>query len=265
MNRIDATFARLKKNRRKALIGYITAGFPDKKSLAQLIPLLENSGVDILEIGVPFSDPIADGPTIQASSQIALKNGATLDWILQSVRALRDRVHLPIILMSYCNPIYAVGIPEFFRRAKRCGVDGLIVPDLIPEEADAMDRAARREDINLIFLAAPTTPRDRLKRIAQKSRGFIYAVSVTGVTGARHSLPAHVNDFLKVLRRQTTKPIALGFGISTPAHVKQLAPRVDGVIIGSALIKQIEGSKRHAYQGAARYMRSLQHALNNSK
>src|ERR1019366_1800384 len=175
MNRIDQTFIRLKKSGQKALIGYMTAGFPDKRSFQTLVPLLEKSGIDLLEVGVPFSDPIADGPTIQQSSQAALAHGTTLAWILSSISQLRRRgVQIPLILMSYCNPVHAMGIETFFRRARSAGVDGVILPDLIPEEADAYTRGARRQGIDLIFLVAPTTPKARIRMIAGRTSGFLY-------------------------------------------------------------------------------------------
>ena len=168
MNRIDQSFRKLKRERRKALIGYVTAGFPYKASLMTLVPLLEKAGLDLIELGVPFSDPIADGPTIQHASQIALKNGITLDWILNTVKALRQEgVRLPVILMSYCNPIYAMGIDRFYQQSKTAGVDGLIVPDLIPEEARAFAKAAKRTGMHLIYLVAPTTPKHRVAQIAR--------------------------------------------------------------------------------------------------
>jgi tryptophan synthase alpha chain len=266
MNRIDQTFKRLKKSGQKALIGYITAGHPDKRSFQTLVPVLEKSGVDLLEVGVPFSDPIADGPTIQQSSQAALAHGATLAWILSSISHLRRRgVQIPLILMSYCNPVHAMGIETFFRRARLAGVDGLIIPDLIPEEAGAYARAARRQGIALIFLVAPTTPKARLRMIAGRTSGFLYAVAVTGVTGARRSLPDHIAPFLRSVKRATAKPVAVGFGLSTARQVRDIAKDADGVIIGSALIREIAKSQHHSYRGAARFARSLARALNPKK
>jgi len=260
-NRIDSTFKRLARERRKALIGYITAGHPTLGSLKNIVPLLEEAGLDLLELGVPFSDPIADGPTIQHSSQIALNNGATLSWILKSVRELRARVKLPLVLMSYSNPIYSMGPKRFFEQAKQAGVDGVIIPDLIPEESGEFGRSARQTGVHLIYLAAPTTPKARLSRIARASRGFLYAVSVTGVTGARHTIQHDVSGFLKTVRKASRCPIAVGFGISSPEQARTLSAQADGVIVGSALIKQIESSKHKAFAGAARFIRSLRTAM----
>jgi tryptophan synthase alpha chain len=265
LNRIDRTFSQLKRARRKALIGYITAGFPNKASFPKLVPLLEKAGLDLMEIGVPFSDPIADGPTIQHSSQMALANGVTLEWILNSVKALRERgIRLPLILMSYCNPIYSMGIETFFRKAKSAGVDGLIIPDMIPEEAEAYARSSQKYGIHVIYLAAPTTPPNRIRTIARKTRGFLYAVSLTGVTGVRKAVPEDVERFLKSVRSACRKPIAVGFGFTTPHQVRSILPYADGVIIGSALIREIEKSKRSGFQGAVRFVRSLKGAFHAS-
>jgi tryptophan synthase alpha chain len=258
MNRIDQTFAALKRSHKKALIGYVTAGYPTKNRFPQLVQLLEKSGLDLLEIGVPFSDPVADGATIQRSSQKALENGVTLPWILQTVSRLRARVQLPILLMSYSNPILAMGLDRFFARARVCGVDGLIVPDLIPEEGAPFEHLAKKYSLRLVYLAAPTTHPARLQHIARSTQGFLYAVSLTGVTGARQVLSDGLSRFLAHIRRYTSKPVAVGFGISTPAQIRSIRRSVDGVIVGSALIQQIDRS----FQKAGMFVRTLQTALN---
>jgi tryptophan synthase alpha chain len=264
-NRIDQTFSQLKKRKGKALIGYLTAGFPTKPSFSKLVPLLEKNGVDILEIGVPFSDPIADGPTIQHASEVALKNGVTLDWILNSVRALRRAgVRLPLVFMSYCNPIHAMGIDRFFQKAKSSGVDGLIIPDLVPEEGAPYARAAKRYGMDLIYLVAPTTPPPRMRAIAEQTRGFLYAVSLTGVTGVRKAVPTEVAAFLKSIKAVCRKPVAVGFGLMTPQQVRDIARHADGVIVGSALIRAVEKSKGPRFEGVARLARSLKGALHAS-
>lgn len=265
-NRIEQMFSHLKKKGRKALIGYVTAGFPKKNTLTVLAPLLGKSGLDLLELGVPFSDPIADGPTIQRASQVALANGVTLSWVLQAVSSLRSQdVSLPIVLMSYSNPILSMGLDRFFTKAKRSGVDGLIVPDLIPEEGRPFETAARKNQIDLIYLVAPTTPSDRLKQIAKATRGFLYAVSLTGVTGARDRLPRGVTEFLTRIRRFTTKPVAVGFGLSSSQHIQAVRKHVHGVIVGSALIHEIERSEKKSWKGVGRYVSLLQKALNPGK
>jgi tryptophan synthase alpha chain len=264
-NRIDHLFAKLRKRKEKALIGYLTAGFPSKSSFRRLVPLLEQNGVDILEIGVPFSDPIADGPTIQYASEIALKNGVTLDWILNSVKALRQEgVRLPIIFMSYCNPIHAMGSDRFFQKAQYAGVDGVIVPDLVPEEGGPYAHAARRYGLDLIYLVAPTTPKARIRAIAKQTHGFLYAVSLTGVTGVQKAVPREVSLFLRSIKTVCKKPVAVGFGLTTPQHVRAVSPHADGVIVGSALIRAVEKSKGPRYEGVARFIRSLKGALHAS-
>jgi tryptophan synthase alpha chain len=262
MNRIDAVFQELKKQGRKALIGYVTAGFPDRVSLKRLVPTLEKAGLDLLELGVPFSDPIADGPTIQKASQAALAQGTTLAWILGQVRELRKHVRLPIVFMTYCNPIYAMGVETFFRRARASGLDGLIVPDLIPEESRLL-APAKRFGVHVIYLVAPTTPNDRIRYVARATHGFLYAVSLTGVTGARTTLPAGLPHFLKQVKAVSRAPVAVGFGLSTPAQVRAAARHADGVIVGSALIRAIDRSKSNGFTGAARFVRSLRNALNS--
>ena len=265
-NRIDQTFSRLKRAKRKALIGYMTAGFPTKSSFGRLVPLVEQSGLDLLEVGVPFSDPIADGPTIQQSSQVALANGVTLGWVLSAIKDLRRRgVKLPIILMSYCNPIHAMGIDRFFKAARQCGVDGLIIPDMILEESRPYARSARSHGVDLIFLAAPTTPKARIREIARQTRGFLYAVSMTGVTGVQRAVPARVAGFLKTVRSVSVRPVAVGFGVTTPAEVQAIARYADGVIVGSALIRAIRKSKAPSFKAAGRFVASLARALNPGK
>jgi len=262
-NRIDRTFASLKRRRKKALIGYITGGHPTLVSMKTIVPLLERAGLDLLEIGVPFSDPIADGPTIQRSSQVALENGTTLAWILQTVRGLRRSVQLPMVLMSYSNPIFSMGVAKFFRAAAEAGVDGVIIPDLILEESSDFAQAARRSGVHLIFLVAPTTPPERIRKIAAATRGFLYAVSLTGVTGARTVLARDVAGFLKTVRRLSKKPVAVGFGLSTPMQVRAIAPFADGVIVGSALVKCLEGSVRNHFRQATQFVGSLRSALDH--
>jgi tryptophan synthase alpha chain len=259
MSLIRETFERLENQGRKALIGYITAGYPTKASFRESLIRLQQAGLDMIEVGIPFSDPMADGPTIQRSSQIALENGVNLSWIMNELSKTKN-LSAPIIFMTYANPVVNIGVDTFFRRARASGVSGVIIPDLIPEEGNPFEVAARRESIDLIYLAAPTTDSKRLKQIAAATQGFLYAVSLTGITGVRTTLPRHISTFLRRLRGVTDKPIALGFGISTPAQVRELRARVDGVIVGSALINALGQSLRHAVA----FVRSLQHALNPS-
>jgi tryptophan synthase alpha chain len=263
-NRIDQTFAALKKRGEKALIGYVTAGFPTKKTFEDLVPQLEKAGMDILEIGVPFSDPIADGPTIQKASQTALENGVTLQWTLAATKRLRTKVSMPFIFMSYCNPIYAMGVDAFFRAARDAGVDGLIIPDLIPEEAASYRTAAQKNGLCLIYLASQTTPPARLKTIGRDTRGFLYVVSLNGVTGARRELPKNLSAIVSRARRLSAAPVAVGFGISTPAQAAEAARHADGVIVGSALIKAIESSSRQSFKGALTFVASMKKELRHA-
>ncbi len=247
MNLIDQTFKALKKRKKKALVAYLAAGYPRFKEQEKIILALEQGGVDILELGIPFSDPIADGPTIQFASQKSLDNGTTLAKILKWIRAFRPKVKMPIVFMSYINPIDAYGVERFAREAKAAGVQGLIVPDMIPEEAAELRKTLKKHNVHLIHLVAPTTPVPRQKKVAALSSGFLYAVSVRGVTGARVKLPVETKSWLARLRKQSRVPLCVGFGISSPDQVKALKSSVDGFIVGSALIdliRKTSGSKR---------------------
>ncbi len=257
MNRIDSLFSRLRRKKKKALIAYVTAGFPSLKILPKLVTALAEQGVDLVEIGIPFSDPLADGPTIQAASSEALRRGVTMDQVFEQVRRIRSKVDgLPIVFMSYYNPVFHYGIRSFCRKAAVLGVDGLIVPDLPPEESRDLSHEAGKSGIALIFLASPTSSPDRLRRIAQVSRGFIYCVSLTGVTGARDGLTVNFK-IVEQLKRITKKPVCVGFGISTAGQAAGYARRADGVIIGSALINAMRRFSGDPVQGAAVFIRKV--------
>ncbi len=258
MSRIGERFRRLKRENRKALIAYVTAGFPSLKETDRSVRDLERAGADVIEIGVPFSDPIADGPTIQYSSQKALEKGITLSRILAWIKTVRERSQVPLVLMSYLNPIHHMAYGKFARAAAAAGVDGLIVPDLIPEEAGEIRKVLKAHGLDMIFLVAPTTPRERRKWVARQSAGFLYAVSVTGVTGARKRFPPGTFEFIKTLRRDSPVPVALGFGISGPDQVRSFAPHVDGVIVASALIQRLRDRKP-----LFPFMKSLRAALDS--
>ena len=261
MNRIDAAFSRLRRQRKKALIVYLTVGYPSLAALPEIVKILAEEGVDLVELGVPFSDPLADGPTIQAASQRALQNGVTPRRVFRSVEALRKRgIQLPVALMTYYNPISRYGVTDFCRQCRVSGVDGVIVPDLPPEEAAELVRAARPAGIKTIFLAAPTSPAARLKRIAKISTGFIYYVSLTGVTGARASLPAQVSSQVRSIRRLTRMPVCVGFGISRPDQVSDLARVADGVIVGSALLNVIDRAGKNRVRAVRGFIRRLRSA-----
>lgn len=264
MSRIDEAFRRLRAKKEKGLIAFLTVGFPSVRIFPDLVKALEDSGVDILELGIPFSDPLADGPAIQAASQWALRRGVTPGEVLRLVAKLRrEKVTLPIALLTYYNPVYRYGVDRFCRESRASGVDGLIIPDLPPEEGGDLVKAARPLGVNTIFLAAPTSPVSRLKQIAKSSSGFIYYVSLTGVTGARGSLPEEISSHVRRIKRMTSLPVCVGFGISRPEQVRQATRVADGVIIGSALLNVIARARRNPVKEAARFMRQMKKASCN--
>ena len=240
MNRIEKKFKALKRKNKKAFIVFITAGYPNLSTTKKLILEFDKIGVDIIEIGVPFSDPLADGPIIQESSQVALKNKVTLSKILDLVKALRKHTDLPLALMTYYNPIFCFGQERFAKAAGAAGVDGLIVPDLPPEEGRALMKLAQKNKLDIVSFISPTTSWPRMKHIARISRGFIYYVSLTGVTGPRISLPFDLREHIDAVKRITATPVCVGFGVSSAAQVKKIYQIADGVIIGSAIIKKIK-------------------------
>ncbi len=257
MNRIDRLFSHLKSQKRKALIAYVTGGYPSLPAMDRAVREIVKAGVDLVEIGVPFSDPIADGPTIQLSSQKALEGGITPARLLHWVQTFRKTHETPIVLMTYMNPIQRMGLGSFARRAKGAGVDGVIVPDLIIEEGGPLEKSLVSAGIHLIYLVAPTTPPQRRTEIARRSRGFLYAVSLTGVTGARRALPKDLGTFLADVRRRSPVPVAVGFGISDAAQARHAAAHADGVIVGSAFISRLKNR-----EPLAPFARSLRRALN---
>ena len=240
MNRIDRRFKEL--NGQSAFIPYICAGDPNTEVTKKLVSALESAGADIVELGIPFSDPIADGPSIQKASERALINKISLGQIIDMVRELRKTTQLPIALMTYYNPIFAYGVADFCRTATEAGVDGVIVPDLPPEEADELFQAASEYGLAVILLVAPTSTEERVKLISKLSTGFVYLVSVTGVTGARAALSEFIQPMLNGLRKYTDKPIGVGFGVSTPEQAQAVAKMADAVIVGSAIINVIEAN-----------------------
>ncbi len=242
MGRIAATFKELKKKNEKALVTFITAGDPDLATTAEIIPELERAGADIIELGIPFSDPMADGPTIQLSSERALASQTTLPGILKMVSSLRQSSQVPIVLMGYYNPVFSYGIERFVTDAVAAGIDGVILVDLPPEEADAEGfyTLAREKGLDVIFLLAPTSDRQRIDRVTRKGRGFIYYVSVTGVTGARRDISASLSDEMRCVREATALPLVVGFGISDPQQAGACARQGDGAVVGSALVKLFE-------------------------
>ncbi|MCE5282280.1 MAG: tryptophan synthase subunit alpha [Deltaproteobacteria bacterium] len=241
--RIDERFAQLKKKKRKALVAYLTAGDPDLETTAKLISSLEAAGVDIVEVGVPFSDPTADGPAIQAASQRALKGGATLEKILATIRPLRQFSGIPVVLFGYYNPILAYGPERFAKDAAASGVDGILVVDLPPEEAAELRKYTDPAGLAFITLVAPTTDPERARTILSGAASFVYYISVTGVTGTKEPDPEQIRQDMERLRTMTDLPVVVGFGISKPEQAAAIAPLADGVVVGSALVRLI-GEKR---------------------
>ena len=241
--RIEARFTELRKKGKKAFITYLTAGDPDLETTARLIPSLEAAGADVIEVGVPFSDPTADGPAIQAASQRALLKGATLEKILAMIAALRRFSGVPIVLFGYYNPILSYGPERFAKDAAASGVDGILVVDLPPEEADELRRHTDAAGLDFVTLIAPTTDPARARKILRRAAGFVYYISVTGVTGTAAPDPDRIRREVERLRQATALPVAVGFGISTPEQAAIIAPLADGVVIGSALVRLI-GEKR---------------------
>ena len=251
MNRLDETFARLKTEKRVALMLYLPLGFPTPDVSRQLISTAADVGADVIELGIPFSDPLADGPVIQRATHVALRNGMTLVKCFEMVREARQTgVTVPLVLMGYYNPILRFGVDLCARAAQEAGADGFIVPDLPPEEAGALDAACRAHELDLIFLAAPTSTAERLRIIAEATRGFMYLVSVVGVTGARDQIAADLAEFVARVRAITTRPACVGFGIANAEAARAVAGYADGVIVGSALVSRIGEAERAV--GAAR-------------
>lgn len=263
MNRIDSKFNKLRSVGRKAFIAYVTAGDPSLAITKKIVFKLEDAGVDIVELGVPFSDPIADGPTIQAASYRALKGKTTLKKIFAMVRALRAVTDMPLVFMTYYNPVLRYGLEEFFASCRKCGVDGVIVPDLPCEEASDLIKFARLEKVATIFLAAPTSTSERIRDIAKKSKGFIYYVSLTGVTGARRELPKDIASRIRSIRSVTDKPVAVGFGVSNPEQASRIAGIADGVIVGSAIVKIIS-EKNNIVPRVHRFAKSIAKAVHGA-
>ncbi len=238
MKRIEEVFD---KKGHKALVAYVTVGYPDVEATLKVVPLLADCGCDIIELGIPFSDPLADGATIQRASFGALENGVTPKTCLEIADRLSRQVKAPLVFMTYYNPVYSYGLEEFSDACAKAGVSGLIVPDLPLEESSALENALRRHDLDLIYLLAPTSTDGRIREVAERASGFIYLVSLTGVTGARRELPAELEDFVKRrVRNIASQPLCIGFGISTAEQAVRAARVGDGVIIGSRIVKLIE-------------------------
>ena len=237
MSRIAQVFER---KDHKAFVAYVTVGYPSMWATLQAVPLLAECGCDIIELGIPFSDPLADGTTIQKASFEALQNGVTPKTCLETAQKLRLKTDVPLVFMSYYNPIFHYGVEKFCKECEQVGVDGLIIPDLPPEEGTELQNATQKHGLDLIYLLAPTSTDERTSLVSEKSSGFIYLVSVTGVTGARAELPQELSSFVARVKQATDKPLCVGFGISTPEQATQVAQIADGVIVGSRIIQLLE-------------------------
>jgi tryptophan synthase alpha chain len=242
-----------------ALIPYVTVGYPNVEATLKVVPLLAYSGCDIIELGIPFSDPLADGTTIQQASFCALQNGITPRACLDVAQQLSGKVNVPLVFMTYFNPVLSYGLEEFGKACVGSGVSGLIIPDLPPEEGPELEAITRRQNLDLIYLLAPNSTEERIRLVAESSRGFIYLVSVSGVTGARDSLPPDLEGFVARVRGIATKPLCVGFGISSPEQARQVARIADGVIVGSRLIQLMEADE--SMVAVADFARELRCAL----
>ncbi len=266
MSRITDTFDRLRAAGETAFVPFLTAGDPDLDATGELVLAMADAGADLIEIGVPFSDPTADGPTIQRASERALAGGVTLRRILALVKTLRSQLDTPLLLMGYANPFYAMGVEGFVESAAEAGVDGFLCPDLPPEEGAALYAEAERRGIDGVLLAAPTTTDARLGMLVERSRGFLYYVSLTGVTAARSELAAGIEQGVAAIRRHGDVPVCVGFGISRPEHAARVGAFADGVVVGSAIVDRIEAAsdRSDAVRRVADFVRDLKQPLRGS-
>jgi len=264
MSKISETFERLRSEGEKALIPFITAGDPDLHTTEKLILILEKSGADLIELGVPFSDPMADGPTIQMASERSLAHRTNLKMIFELVKRVRVKTTIPIVLMGYYNPFFIYGLKRLVHHAKNAGVDGILTVDLPPEEAREMKTQTDRTGLDLIFLLAPTSDEARINLIVKNATGFVYYVSLTGVTGVRSTLDKDIRKQVEKIKKNTDLPIGVGFGISNPMHAKMVAKWADAVVVGSAIIRIIENSrdKKYMMQKVSQFVSSLKRAMN---
>lgn len=265
MTAISRCFETLRLNQECALIPFITAGDPDLETTAKALQVLDHAGADMIELGVPYSDPLADGPVIQAAATRALQRGTTLEQVLEMLKGISPSLRSPIILFTYYNPILHRGVDKFLEQIKEAGVSGLVVPDLPLEEAAGLLKPASEVGIDLTLLVAPTSSPERIEAIARASQGFIYLVSVTGVTGIRTEMHTRVGDLLQQIRNVTDKPIGVGFGISDPQQARQVrAWGADAAIVGSAVVKRLaEGTPEQGLEAIAQFCQNLKTALKN--
>ncbi len=261
---ISRSFSKIRQDKRIALMPFLMAGDPDLETTAKILLELQSSGADMIELGIPYSDPLADGPIIQLAASRALSSGTSPEKVFKMLSELRDQLSIPIILFTYCNPLINRGLEEFCVEAYEAGVSGLVVPDLPLEEAEKLSEIAESKEIDLVLLVAPTTPNNRMKKIAETSKGFTYLVSVTGVTGERSSLEENVESLVRQLKHCSSSPIAVGFGISDAKHIQQVRKwGADGAIVGSALVKRIaNASSGMKVEEAGSFCKELRAATN---
>ena len=266
-SKLDRTFAQLRKKNEKALIAYVMAGDPSLQETEQLVVELEQAGADIIELGVPFSDPIADGPVIQQAAERALRSGTSLRTILSMITGLRKKTQIPLVLMAYYNNIHAFGPERFCQEAAQAGIDGLILPDMPPDEAGPLKGPAAAAGLPLIFLLAPTSTAARRAFVARQSQGFVYYVSLTGITGAKLRNVADVGKNVEKIRKITHVPVAVGFGVATPEDAANVAAIADGVIVGSAIVKLIAAHRQNPemVKHVAEFVRSLKTAMRSAQ
>jgi len=257
MTGIGMRFRKLKKQGKKAFIPYTMAGDPSLEKTKETVLLFEQCGADIVELGVPFSDPLADGPTIQRASERAIRNGVTLRQVIGLVKKIRQETRIPLVLMTYFNPVFRYGTGNFIKDSVHAGADGVIIPDLPPEEAEDVIKLSKEARLDTIFLLAPTSTNDRIRKVTRASSGFIYYVSITGITGSGLLLDGSMEALISQIRKYTKKPVAAGFGISTPEDASAVSKIADGVIVGSAIVRRLHANP----DGLKEYLMSLRSAI----
>jgi len=256
LSRISSVFAQ---SRHTALIPYVTVGYPTVETTLKAVPLFASAGCDIIELGIPFSDPLADGATIQRASYEALRQGVTPKVCFEVAKELRRRVQTPLVFMTYYNPVLRFGLEQFGLKCAEVGIDGLIIPDLPPEEGKELEKSTERHGLDLVYLLSPASTQERIKLVTSRSSGFIYLVSLTGVTGTRDKLPEELKSFVGSVRKRTDKPLCVGFGVSTPEQARRVAEVADGVIVGSRIIQLLDEDK--SLKNACSFIKCLREAL----
>jgi tryptophan synthase alpha chain len=256
LSRIASVFAQAKHT---VLIPYLTVGYPSVETTLKAVPLFTENGCGIIELGIPFSDPLADGATIQQASYQALSKGVTPSVCFEVARELSRRVKIPLVFMTYYNPVLKFGLEQFCLKCAEAGIDGLIIPDLPPDEGTELEESTKRHSLDLIYLLSPASTEERIRLVTSRSSGFIYLVSLTGVTGARDRLPEELEGFVAKVRRRTEKPLCVGFGVSTPEQARRVAKVADGVIVGSRIMQLLDEDK--SLESACSFIKCVRNAL----